>query len=263
MMSLFFKRLILKYRFLSVALILFTGSAAGEFIITRHDKSDDEYIKFAQELPVTSSIIKYNSTDLAGTLISPQWVLSAAHVAEFVDTTHIFIIDGDSVGVEKVIIHPDWTENNRPDLALIKLNRKIEHISPVPLYENTDEIGKQVIIAGIGDYGTGKTGVEGNPGIMRAATNLVENSTNDSHYLYWVFDYPDSDKVTQLEGVAGPGDSAGPAFLKIDDVYYLAGIGSAQSTQATGGIEGLYGVTEYYVRVSTFIDWIEKTISEE
>lgn len=187
--------------------------------------------------------------------------MSAAHVAETIEKGQKLILDEDSLIVERVIIHPGWTENNRPDLALIKLNRKIEHINPIPLYKYKDEIGKQVIIAGIGDYGTGETGVEGNPGTMRAATNLVDNSTDDSHYLYWEFDDPDSDKVTPLEGVAGPGDSAGPAFLKIDDTYYLAGVGSAQSTQATGGIEGLYGVTEYYVRVSTFIDWIEKTIS--
>lgn len=251
----------MKYLIIPIILLSIFTSGNEEPIIVRHDKDDEEYIKFAQELPVTSAIVTYNSTDVAGTLITPQWILSAAHVAETIQEGKKLILNEDSLIVERVIIHPGWTENNRPDLALIKLTHKIEHINPIPLYKNKDEIGKQVIIAGIGDYGTGKTGVEGSPGTMRAATNLIDNSTGDSHYLYWDFDNPDSDKVTPLEGVAGPGDSAGPAFLKVDGTYYLAGVGSAQSTQATGGIEGLYGVTEYYVRVSTFIDWIEKTIS--
>lgn len=77
-----------------------------------------------------------------------------------------------------------------------------------------------------------------------------------------MFDSPESDNVTTLEGIAGPGDSAGPAFIQVGSAYYLAGVGSAQSTQATDGVEGLYGVTEYYVRVSTFIQWIEETMSD-
>lgn len=253
----------MKYLPFLLILLATTFSAADHEIIIRHDISDENYISFAEELPVTSAIIKYNETDLAGTLISPQWILSAAHVAEFVDTKKIFIIDGDSLGVERVIIHPGWESNGRPDLALIKLDRRIYHIQPVPLYADTDEIGKQVIIAGIGDYGTGQTGIEGNPGTMRAATNLVDNATEDAHYLYWEFDAPDTEKVTPLEGISGPGDSAGPAFIRRDDTYFLAGVSSAQSTQATDGVEGLYGVTEYYVRVSTFVDWIEQTISEQ
>jgi len=232
-------------------------------IIIRHDVAEEEYIVFAKELPVTSAIVKYNSTDLAGTLISPQWVLSAAHVAETIKDDHKLIIAGDSVGIEKIIIHSGWEENGRPDIALLKLVKKVEGVDPVKLYKKDDEIGKEVIIAGIGDFGTGLTGPDRRDGKMRAATNLVNGSTADSQYLYWEFDSPESDRVTKLEGISGPGDSSGPAFLKINNMYYIVGISSAQSTQATTGQEGLYHVTEYYTRVSSFAEWIEKTISEQ
>lgn len=65
-----------------------------------------------------------------------------------------------------------------------------------------------------------------------------------------------------LELGCGPGDSSGPAFIRKGNDYFIAGISSGQSTSATGGREGVYGVTEYYTRVSTYIGWIEETISK-
>lgn len=249
----------MKVLFLMMFGLVFIDLLDNNFIIIRHDVSDERYIEFANELPVTYAIVQYNATDVAGTLISSQWVLSAAHVAGTIKDGHKLIVAGDSVGIEKIIIHPGWEENSRPDLALLKLDRAVNSVEPIELYRKQDEVGKEVIVAGIGDFGTGKTGVEGNPGTMRAATNLVDGSTEDKNYLYWEFDSPDSEKVTRLEGISGPGDSSGPAFIKYDDIYYIAGISAAQSTQATGGVEGLYGVTEYYTRVSTFVEWIERS----
>lgn len=241
-------------------LVISMGFSFINPIIIRHDVDESKYIEFAKEIPAISAIVKYNSTDLAGTLIAPEWVLSAAHVAETISDNHMLIVDRDSVDIKTIIIHPGWEENGRPDLALIKLKKAITTVSPIKLYKQKDEIGKQVIVAGIGNFGTGKTGVEGNPGIMRAATNIVDGSTSDSHFLFWIFDSPESKKVTRLEGISGPGDSSGPALIKSHDTFMLAGISSAQSTQATNGVEGLYGVTEYYTRVSTFVEWIEQTM---
>ena len=254
----------IKTKFTLLALLLFPigNGSIGEPIIIRHDVPDQKYIEFAQNLPIISAIVKYSDTDLAGTLIAPQWVLSAAHVAETIPDGHQLIVDGDSIGIEKIIIHSGWNENGRPDLALIKLDSEITSVDPILLYRGQDEIGKEIIVAGHGDFGTGETGPDHRDGTMRAATNLVDGTTSDNHYLHWLFDKPGSNNVTSLEGISGPGDSSGPAFIKEGDTYYLVGVSSAQSTSATGGVEGLYGVTEYYVRVSTFVGWIEKEINK-
>jgi secreted trypsin-like serine protease len=253
----------MKYLSLVIILTSITGFFTDSFIITRHDKADEEYIKFAQELPVTSAIIKYNTTDVAGTLITPDWILSAAHVAEHIKKDQKLILNKDSLIVEKVVIHPGWLENGRPeDIALVKLKTPVSDQTPVKLYRNRNETGKEVIVVGNGDYGTGLSGPAGNDGKFRAGTNLIDDATNE--YLIWGFEDPreNPEKVTRLEGISGPGDSSGPAFIQIGNIYYLAGISSGQSTSATDGKEGLYGVTEYYTRVSSYLDWIEKTISE-
>jgi len=71
------------------------------------------------------------------------------------------------------------------------------------------------------------------------------------------FDSTESENTTELEGVSGPGDSGGPAFIDLDDVRYIVGV---SSNQQDNGKEGVYGVTEYYARISFYKKWIEKNI---
>lgn len=249
-------------RILSLALLVGIAGGAESAIITRHDTPDDAYVAFAEELPVTSAVVRYNPTDVAGTLIAPQWILSAAHVAETIERGQILLASsGDSLEVEEVILHPRWIEGGRPeDIALIRLAQPVSSIRPVDLYTDRDEEGKEVIIAGNGDFGTGLTGPEGNDGKMRAATNRVDEATET--YLTWRFDDPREhpERATTLEGISGPGDSSGPAFIQMEGEYLIAGISSGQSTQATNGQEGLYGVVEYYTRVSTYERWIREAM---
>lgn len=250
-------------RLLLVGVVLVVATAASDPIIGRHDVSDQAYIDFASELPVTSAVVRYNSTDVAGTLIARDWVLSAAHVAETIEprqklVTHV----GDSIEVEKVILHPGWIENGRPeDIALIQLSSPVVNVVPVELYSARDEVGKEVVIVGNGAFGTGLSGPVGNDGRLRAATNRIDDATDA--YLTWTFDAPSSapERATRLEGVSGPGDSSGPAFVQIGSTYRLVGVSSGQSTRAAGGQEGRYGVIEYYSRVSTYRAWIESIVS--
>ena len=90
----------------------------------------------------------------------------------------------------------------------------------------------------------GLIGVAGNDGQLRAATNRIE--TTSKFWLTFLFDHPDSNApgLTQYEGISGPGDSGGPAFIMHGDTVFIAGISSWQNNRATNGVEGLYGVTD-------------------
>lgn len=234
-------------------------------IVARHDVPDQAYVDLAAELPVTAAVVRYSATDVAGTLIAPEWILSAAHVAETMEPgQRLITMNGDSVEVGRVVLHPGWVENGRPeDLALIELVRPIDDAMVAAIYRGRDEVGKEVVIIGNGDHGNGRTGPVGNDGNIRAATNLIDDATDA--YLTWAFDDPERvpERATPLEGISGPGDSGGPAFVRIGGELLLAGISSGQSTSETGGREGRYGVTEYYTRVSTYHEWIRATISPQ
>ncbi len=234
-------------------------------MLTRHDKDDTEFFKLAEKFE--KYICHLNLPDCEGTIIADQWAISAAHcavgiVAKFNNKRKHFVIINDvEVEVDKVIMYKDWdnsqTDNSSlKDIALLHLKTKPVNAMQAKLYVDKDEVDKLVYMVGKGDKGNGLVGINGNDRKQRGATNRVETATGK--WLTWTFDHPDTKTkyLTEHEGISGPGDSGGPAFILKNDIIYLAGISSWQDTK--GGDEGLYGVVENYTRVSQYIQWIHE-----
>jgi hypothetical protein len=236
------------------------------FIIIRHDKSDADYQQLSRQFEknICHLNLGKNVPDGEGTVIHPNWILTAAHCAidaqKKLDKNeeHFVTIMNVRHKVDKVIIHERWTENPAYDIALIHITVKSETADPVNIYNGNDELNKLVYVVGLGDMGDGKNGIKGNDGKLRAATNKVDEATD--FWLKWRFDNPETnpDRATEFEGISGPGDSGGPALIRKDDKLYIVGISSGQSTRNTNGKEGVYGVIEYYTRVSKYVDWIKE-----
>lgn len=229
---------------------------AANSIIVRHDVSDAKYIALAGSYP---SVCHF--PDGEGTLIAGEWVLTAAHIAEGLQRMqengrNVTVLCGsEHYNIRQFVVHPEF----RPilhDIALVQLDRPVEGVQPVPLYSDRDEKSRLITIVGRGDFGTGLTGPRLMDKVKRAATNLVDDA--DDHWLWFDFDNPHADDVTAMEGVSGPGDSGGPAFVEIDNVTYLAGVSSHQRGD---GKPGRYGAVEYYTRVSQYRDWIKGVMS--
>ena len=102
----------------------------------------------------------------------------------------------------------------------------------------------------------GKRGHKKMDKINRAATNKI--SGVDQRWISFIFDGPNSVDTTPLEGISGPGDSGGPAYLEKDGVLYVVGVSSHQQLQ--GHEEGRYGVREKYTKVSRYQGWLLKTM---
>lgn len=175
---------------------------------------------------------------------------------------HFVIINNVEIEVDKVIMHPSWKvrqSSDDDDIALIHLKTKPVDALQAKLYTDKDEVDKLIYMVGGGDKGNGLVGVNGNDRKQRGATNRIERATKK--WLYWTFDHPNTKTkyLTEYEGISGPGDSGGPAFIVKNDEVYLAGISSGQDQK--GGDEGLYGVEEYYTRVSHYIKWIHKEMT--
>lgn len=222
-------------------------------IVIRHDVDDKHYQKLGDQY---RNAITYND-GCVGTVIDPMWVLTAAHCVAHEEQRPFFIEHlGNKYPVDFISVHPkNVPETNNYDMALLRLKWPMEDAKSALLYPFSDELGKQVTFVGNGNFGNGLKGITNTKAILRAATNIVTKTSKSQ--LSFIFDTPED--ALKLEGISGPHDSGGPAFIEQNGKLYIAGVSSWQDNQ---GKEGIYGVTEYYARVSTQQQWITHTLEK-
>jgi hypothetical protein len=218
----------MRWILLGAALALALPASA---LLIRADRDDAEYLELATKY---SSSVALNAPDGEGVLISAQWILTAAHrvaALERIKAPRIAIA-GRDYEIESLHPHPDWKKGSpQSDIGLIRLKRAVAAIEPTPLYRDSDEAGKAIIIVGHG--GDGK---------KRAGINTVDKV---APRMVWARIKP-PDEASDLQGRMTPADSGGPAFIETPQAIFVAGIGSATE-----------GDWEAYARVSSFVAWIE------
>jgi hypothetical protein len=240
---------------------------SAQAIVTRDDVEDSAFLTLGQHYaPTTIRFRRAASPEEpgdAGTLIGARWILTAAHVAAGLAAGDFADVAGASRKIARVVLHPQWRGDAdfRVDIALVELTAPVHDVVPAEIYRRSDEAGAVATVAGRGGVGTGLTGPVEEDGRLRAATNRVE--LVEGSILRFRFDGPADPDVTALEGISGPGDSGGPAYIVSNGKVLIAGVSSAQSARPTGGLRGRYGVLEFYARVSYFADWIDSIVESD
>lgn len=240
-------------------------------MILRHDRTDRDCVVKEGDWPQVTSFFNGYA---GASLIAPRWLLTAAHVAEHVTPGRTSVeLATARYQITRTVAHPTydpaWVAEHEDegedalaahpvvDLALVELETLVNDVVPFALYEDSDELGREVVLLGRGAFGDGLRGSRGFDRGLRQATNLIDEA--DTCWLKMRFDAPPNG--TRLEGTSGEGDSGGPALIERDGRYLIAGVSSW--TRLGGRTLGTYGTIDHYTRVSPHVAWIRETTSQE
>jgi hypothetical protein len=252
------------------AILLAHGSAPAGTI--RHDRSDSQYLALGAGADYLSVGRFQGSTgtsnySASGTLIAPDWVLTAGHVVDAAQSL-IFTLNGTRYSATNWVANPQWKGDLLAgyDIGLVHLSSPVTNVQPATRYTGTSEVGRVGTAVGYGMTGTGLTGTTIFDGQKRGEQNVIDKLQNSRLFLS-DFDSPSkrteskmgSNRPLDLEGLIGPGDSGGGVFINVGGKAYLAGVNSFAGAY-DGKVDSDYGDISGHVRVSAFNSWIDSVI---
>ena len=271
-----------------VLALLWLGPA-GQAGVRREDVADSEFLNLAasalyQSVGKFTYSVGSGSYIASGVLISPEWVLTAAHVTEGNDflgggiTNMNFSLDTEggvlSFAAAEWLTHPGWATTEGDllagyDIGLVRLSSSVTAVQAATLYLQETLAIQAGTIVGYGATGTGLTGYNGGTsGTKRAGQNMIDAQGDgisiSSNILFVDFDRPGvpGESVTgsnlplALEYLSAPGDSGGGLFITQNSQTFLVGVTSFGWGYTDGVANSDYGDLAGFTSTTAYAGWI-------
>ncbi|MCP4989581.1 MAG: trypsin-like serine protease [Colwellia sp.] len=249
-------------RILFLTMFIVSMVQSANAIIIRHDVEDSKYINQTKLIPalVTFTTLHEGKTYVvgSGTYLGEGWVLTAAHVAHFLESNDKAEISSEKLSIIDRVVHEKWKDQQLGfDIALVKISKPIKEVESVKLFNYQVTPNDIVYLAGQGDTGNGLVGMKPSDLQKRVAQNQIDKV--DGQWISFQFNSP-SNRALDLEGISGGGDSGSPAYVIKNGVYHIVGLSSWQNTEATNWEQGFYGAIDNYTSVQYYRGWLNKNL---
>ena len=197
------------------------------------------------------------------------WLLGSAHCAAGAGATVTFA-DGITASIVDVVFAPDWLPAQQTavnDLSLMKLASPPTGVTGFAI-SASDHLGAQIVLAGYGAGGSGRTGPVLPAGTLRYGFNDYEFRLPDSAGATYGgkvlgFDFDDGSAALNRFGSLGGGageamlasfDSGGPSFVLDHGTWKIGGI----HTGIDPDLGSTFGGVGFDIQPGRYAAWIQQ-----